>query len=174
MQRRYAGGLFSAEAQGLGQFGLFPASLSDGVQTARPAQHRTHRQGQYRRQGMTNPPGASRVCHLAQNFHLSRFIGATPTEAAICFRSRSPSSGRCASSVRESCSPTPFSSISATKPAFCPVPASSPNSCTRLRHHTTPAGRENLWGSSRMNHLARGLYHPSRPSDWTAKTGSGG
>ena len=49
---------------------------------------------------------------------LSRFIGATPTREAICLRSRAPRSGRCASSARESRSPTPGTERSRSS-CFC-------------------------------------------------------
>ena len=38
---------------------------------------------------------------------LSRLMGATLTRAAICFRSSIPNSGKCASSVGDTCRPTP-------------------------------------------------------------------
>ena len=47
------------------------------------------------------------IVRLPRSLPLSRLKGATPTRAAIARRFSRPSSGSWASSVSESCSPTP-------------------------------------------------------------------
>ena len=87
---------------------------------------------------------------------LSRFIGATPTRAAICLRSNAPSSGKCARSTKEICSPTPGidrsrsscsrqtglrRSVSRSSLSKSSISISSQSMCSCMRGLTAPVAR---------------------------------